>query len=47
MTLNIIFFTLSINKRKITAKDALREEMARKAYTDNKTQQVVIHRMHV
>ncbi|MDZ5470898.1 YrzI family small protein (plasmid) [Bacillus sp. 31A1R] len=45
MTLNILFFSVSINKRKITGEDALRQEKARKVYSDNKAQQVVIHRM--
>lgn len=44
MTLNILFFTITIKKRLVTAEDVLREEMARKLYEKNKERQVTIHR---
>ncbi|MFE8703254.1 YrzI family small protein [Cytobacillus sp. FJAT-54145] len=43
MTLNILFLTVNINKRKITGEEALRKEMAKKAFNDTKA--INIHRL--
>ncbi|WML39451.1 YrzI family small protein [Neobacillus sp. OS1-2] len=44
MTLNLIFFTISIKKRKISLEEAVQEEMVEKLYDQNKEKQMSIHR---
>lgn len=44
MTLNILFFTVTIKKRKISAEEALREEMANKIMEENKDRQFTMYR---
>lgn len=46
MTLNILFFTITINKRNISAEDARHEEMVSKLYEQNKDRLYEIHRMY-
>ncbi|MBO0960953.1 YrzI family small protein [Neobacillus sp. MM2021_6] len=44
MTLNLIFFTISIKKRKISLEEAVQEEMVEMLYDQNKEKQMSIHR---
>jgi uncharacterized protein (TIGR02413 family) len=45
MTLNILFFTITIKKRVITLEDALRQEMVEKIYEENKNRQISLYRI--
>ncbi|MFK9090650.1 YrzI family small protein [Bacillus salipaludis] len=44
MTINLLFFTISIKKRKISLVEAVQEEMVEKLYDKNKEKQISIHR---
>ncbi|PFO08316.1 YrzI family protein [Bacillus sp. AFS076308] len=44
MTINLLFFTISFNKRKITLEEAAREEYVTKVYQQIKEKQISIHR---
>ncbi|WHY79807.1 YrzI family small protein [Neobacillus sp. WH10] len=44
MTINILFFTISIKKRKISLEEAIKEDMVNKLYEKNKEKQISIHR---
>ncbi|MFD2446145.1 YrzI family small protein [Bacillus sp. CGMCC 1.16607] len=46
MTLNILFFTLTIKKRKMTAKDYLHEESIYKMIEENRNHQMNIQRLY-
>lgn len=46
MTLNILFFTVTIKARKISAEEAMRDEMARLAYETNKNRAYDVHRLY-
>ncbi|MEW9107859.1 YrzI family small protein [Cytobacillus gottheilii] len=43
MTLNILFFTVTIHKRKLTTEDALREEMCHKLMEENRDRQFSLY----
>ncbi|MDQ0156044.1 YrzI family small protein [Robertmurraya andreesenii] len=45
MTLNILFFTITIKTRKISAEEALRDQMVREAYEENKLRAYSVHRL--
>lgn len=45
MTLNILFFTITIKKRKISPEQALREQQAWEAYERNKDRAYSVHRL--
>ncbi|MEQ2526274.1 YrzI family small protein [Robertmurraya yapensis] len=45
MTLNILFFTVTIRQRKVSMDDALRNEMAREAYENMKNRALTVHRL--
>ncbi|MFE8703253.1 YrzI family small protein [Cytobacillus sp. FJAT-54145] len=45
MTLNILFLTITINKRKATSAEIMQREMAKKIYDQNKERQFTIHRL--
>ncbi|MFJ7726625.1 YrzI family small protein [Neobacillus sp. NPDC097160] len=45
MTINLLFFTISIKKRKISLEEAVQEEMIEKLYDNNKEKQISIHRL--
>lgn len=45
MTLNILFFTVTIRQRKVSLDDALRNEMAREAYENMKNRTLTVHRL--
>ncbi|EKN70821.1 hypothetical protein BABA_03119 [Neobacillus bataviensis LMG 21833] len=44
MTINLIFFTISIKKRKISLEEARHDEMVERLYEQNKEKQISIHR---
>lgn len=44
MTLNILFFTITIRKRELTSEDILRHEMAKKIDEQNKDRQFSMYR---
>lgn len=46
MTLNILFFTVTIKKRALTAEDAIRNEQAERMYQENKDRQYSIQRFY-
>lgn len=45
MTLNILFFTVTIKTRKVPAEVAMRDQMAREAYESAKTRAYTVHRL--
>jgi len=45
MTLNILFLTITIHKRKLSVEEALHQEMVERLYEQNKDRQASIHRM--
>ncbi|MGG0716397.1 YrzI family small protein [Robertmurraya massiliosenegalensis] len=45
MTLNILFFTVTIKKRNMSIEEALRDQQAREAYEMAKTRAVTVHRL--
>ncbi|WP_413308614.1 YrzI family small protein [Bacillus sp. 1P10SD] len=44
MTLNILFLTITINKRRISLEEAAHQEMVDKLYEKNRDRQVSMHR---
>lgn len=46
MTLNILFFTVTIKARKVSTEEALRDERARAAYESNKNRAYDVHRLY-
>lgn len=44
MTLNILFFTITISKKKLNGEDAQHQEMVEKLYEEYKDRQISIHR---
>ncbi|MCM3726982.1 YrzI family small protein [Neobacillus cucumis] len=44
MTINLLFFTVSFKKRKITQEEAAREEYVEKMYQQMKEKQISNHR---
>lgn len=45
MTLNILFFSITIRKRQVNLKDAARQEMVEKLYEQNRDRQISMHRV--
>jgi uncharacterized protein (TIGR02413 family) len=45
MTLNILFFSITIKKRKMNQEEAARLEMVEKLYEQNKDRQVSLHHL--
>lgn len=45
MTLNILFLSITIKKRKININEALRHEMVEKLYEQNKDRQISLHHL--
>lgn len=45
MTLNILFFTVTIKTRQVTAEKAIRDQMAREAYEQTKNRAYDVHRL--
>ncbi|WP_413308612.1 YrzI family small protein [Bacillus sp. 1P10SD] len=43
MTLNILFFSITIKKRKADLKKAAQQEMVEKLYDQNKDRQISMH----
>ncbi|MFO1443018.1 YrzI family small protein [Bacillus sp. Bva_UNVM-123] len=43
MTLNILFFTITIKKRKVTVEEALHNEMVMKIYEENHKQHTTMN----
>lgn len=43
MTLNILFLTITIKKRKINFEDAAQQEMVQKIYEENKDRQISMY----
>lgn len=46
MTLNILFFTITIKKRSISAEDVFRNENAERLYQEHKDRQYSIQRYY-
>jgi len=44
MTLNILFFTVTIKKRKVSVEEALHNEMVTKIYEENRERQISVIR---
>jgi uncharacterized protein (TIGR02413 family) len=44
MTLNILFFSITIKKRKVSLQEAVNQEMVEKLYEQNKDRQISMHR---
>ena len=45
MTLNILFFSITIKKRKVSLSEVAQNELAEKLYEQNKDRQVSMYRM--
>lgn len=45
MTLNILFFSITIRKRQVNLEDAARQEMVEKLYEQNRDRQISMHRV--
>ncbi|WML59653.1 YrzI family small protein [Neobacillus sp. PS2-9] len=45
MTLNILFLTITINKRRMSLEEAAHQEMVDKLYEKNRDRQVSMHRL--
>ncbi|WP_449620579.1 YrzI family small protein [Robertmurraya sp. Marseille-Q9965] len=45
MTLNILFFTVTIRQRKLSLDDALRNEKAKEAYENTRNRALSVHRL--
>lgn len=43
MTLNILFFTISIKKKMISYQEAYHQEMVKKLYEQNKDRQIIMY----
>ncbi|MEH7333985.1 YrzI family small protein [Neobacillus drentensis] len=44
MTLNILFFSITIKKRNVTLEEAVQQELVEKLYEQNKDRQISMHR---
>ena len=44
MTIHLFFLTITINKRKKSLEEAIKEEMVEQLYEKNKEKQMTIHR---
>ncbi|WP_223591264.1 YrzI family small protein [Neobacillus bataviensis] len=44
MTLNILFFSITIKKRNVTLEEAVHQELVEKLYEQNKDRQISMHR---
>ncbi|MDN3018619.1 YrzI family small protein [Paenibacillus sp. BSR1-1] len=44
MTLNILFFSITIKKRNVTLEEAVHQEQVEKLYEQNKDRQISMHR---
>ena len=44
MTLNILFFSITIKKRNVTFEEAVHQELVEKLYEQNKDRQISMHR---
>jgi uncharacterized protein (TIGR02413 family) len=44
MTLNIIFFSITIKKRKVSTQEAFHQDMVEKLYEQNKDRQASMYR---
>ncbi|GHH97103.1 YrzI family small protein [Neobacillus kokaensis] len=45
MTLNILFLTIIITKRKVSTKEAAQQEMVEKLYEEHKDRQMSMYRL--
>jgi uncharacterized protein (TIGR02413 family) len=45
MTLNILFFSITINKRHMNVEEADHQEMIEKLYEQNKDRQISVHHL--
>lgn len=45
MTLNILFFSITINKRQMNDQEASQHEMVEKLYEQNKDRQISVHHL--
>jgi uncharacterized protein (TIGR02413 family) len=45
MTLNILFFTITIRKRSINSKEVIQQEMVEKLYEDHKDRSITMYRI--
>lgn len=45
MTLNILFFTITIKKRKMNLHEAAQYELVERLYEQNKDRQISVHRL--
>lgn len=45
MTLNILFFTITIKKRKVSFEEAIHQEMVEKLYEQHKDRQISMNRI--
>ncbi|MGG3469336.1 YrzI family small protein [Neobacillus pocheonensis] len=45
MTLNILFFSITIKKRNMSLEEAVHQEMVEKLYEQNKDRQISMHRL--
>ncbi|MGG3469335.1 YrzI family small protein [Neobacillus pocheonensis] len=45
MTLNLVFFSLTIKKRKLNLEEAVRQEMVEKLYEQNKDRQISMYHL--
>jgi uncharacterized protein (TIGR02413 family) len=45
MTLNILFFSITIKKQKMELEKAIRQELVEKLYEQNKDRQISLHHM--
>ncbi len=45
MTLNILFFTITIKKRKVSLEEAVHQELVEKLYEHNKDRQISMYRL--
>jgi uncharacterized protein (TIGR02413 family) len=43
MTLNILFFSITIKKREVSLQEAVNQEMVEKLYDQNKDRQISMH----
>ncbi|PFO03631.1 YrzI family protein [Bacillus sp. AFS076308] len=44
MTLNILFFSITIKKRNVSLEEAANQEMIEKLYEEHKNRQISMHR---
>jgi uncharacterized protein (TIGR02413 family) len=45
MTLNILFFSITIKKRQMSLEEAAHQEMVEKLYEQNKDRQISVHHL--